>query len=120
MERFTKASNACLGKGQRERRQKRQSIALIDSRSLIRDVLAHPISRPTCGAIVLTDIVMPERDGYQIMEVMHRKCGIQALALTAKAMKGDREKMPQGRRFRRSHQTGHCRAASVWCTVRRV
>jgi CheY-like chemotaxis protein len=72
-------------------------------------------------------IVMPERDGYQTMEVMRRNAAFRRLpiiALAANAMKGDRE---------------NCRRASVsdalakpviaeqllsdlriWCTVRRA
>jgi CheY-like chemotaxis protein len=53
------------------------------------------IEATTGLAIVLMDIMMPEMDGYQTIEKIRQNSKLRRLpiiALTAKAMKGDREK----------------------------
>jgi hypothetical protein len=58
----------------------------------------------------------PEMDGNQILEVMRRNAAFKRLPIVVlTAMKGGRE---TAARPRRSHQTGHCRAASVRLRIR--
>jgi len=55
----------------------------------------HVLETGSDVAIVLMDIMMPEMDGYQTIQAIRAQNSFRRLpiiALTAKAMKGDREK----------------------------
>ena len=64
--------------------------AAVNGKDAIEELKKHPNTD-----IVLMDIMMPEMDGYQTMEAIRHELGLVDLpiiALTAKAMQGDREK----------------------------
>jgi CheY-like chemotaxis protein len=70
------------------------------------------------------DIVMPERDGHQTMEAMRRNAAFRRLpilALTAKAMKGDRETCRKaGASDALAKPVIAEQLLRIWCTVRRA
>ena len=88
--------------------------------SMSLEAMGHQVARATNGReavdvvraqhpdLVVMDLMMPEVDGYQATKELKSDpstSSIPVLALTAKAMRGDEETRPAGRRRRLHHQT---------------
>jgi hypothetical protein len=70
--------------------QQMQVISAVDGREALKQLDAHPDTQ-----VVLMDIMMPEMDGYETTQKIrreHKNSSLPIIAVTAKAMKGDREK----------------------------
>jgi CheY-like chemotaxis protein len=74
---------------------------LLEDRGMV--IVSHDNGRDAVSALsaqphveaILMDIMMPEMDGYETMQVIRQNPSLRRLpiiALTAKAMKGDRER----------------------------
>ncbi len=87
-----------------------QVITAVDGKEALKQLEANPDT-----AVVLMDIMMPEMDGYEAMQNIRKQKAFKKLpiiAVTAKAMSGDREKCIKGRSIGLYLPTcGHCPAS---------